>query len=274
MNPLCQAITAVIDPIDVHTPSPARIYDVWLGGKDNFAVDREVAAKVEEHVPNVRDLAQENRAFLRRAVTYLAGDCGIRQFIDIGSGLPSQGNVHEVAQQIAPETRVLYVDNDPIVLTHGRALLASNDRTAIITADLRNPNSILKNPEVTRLIDRDEPMAVLMVASLHFIPDEAKPYDIVRRFRQWMPIGSYLAISHTDRTAQLESAAMVYAAATAPAAPRSHGEVRRFFGDFRLVDEGLVRLPAWHPDGGIVRRVDVPIWGGVGHKRQMEPSHG
>lgn len=260
------------DAIDVSTASPARMYDFWLGGKDNFKVDRDAAERVEALVPNMRIIAQENRAFLRQAVTYLVDECGIRQFIDIGSGLPTAGNVHEVAQQIASETRVVYVDNDSIVLSHGRAVLAKNEHTTVITADLREPDAILKSPELLRLIKPDEPVGLLMVASLHFIPDDAKPYDLLKTYRNWVPIGSHLVISHADSTPQVEAAAKVYDEATARAVPRKHSAVRELFGEFKLADPGVVHLPAWRPPRGIIQRRDIPIWGGVACKVKAETN--
>jgi O-methyltransferase involved in polyketide biosynthesis len=257
-----------------YTPSVARMYDYYLGGKDNYAVDRDAAEQALRLVPNGRILARENRDFLDRAVRYLAGECGIRQFIDIGSGLPTQENVHQVAQDIAPGARVVYVDNDPIVLCHGRALLATNDDTTVITADLREPDSILKHPELLRLINPSLPVAVLMIAILHFIPDQAQPYDIVEAYRDWMAPGSYLTLSHVDRTDELVSAAKVYDKATSPAIPRTHSRVHAFFGDFKLIDPGLVQVPAWHPNGGLIRQADVPFWAGVARKPEAEASNG
>jgi O-methyltransferase involved in polyketide biosynthesis len=254
------------DGLDLSRPSVARMYDYWLDGKDNYRVDREAADQVAARLPNVRVLARENRGFLRRVVRYLAGECGIRQFLDIGSGLPTRNNVHEVAQEIAADARVVYVDNDPIVLCHGRALLAMNGNTTVITADLREPATILTHPELSRLIDPSLPVAVLMIAILHFLPEEEQPGAIVETFRSWMAPGSYLALSHIDRTPELQDAAKVYDRATSPAIPRTHGQVRAFFGDFQLLDPGLVQVPAWRPDRGFVRQVDVPFWGGVAHK--------
>lgn len=262
------------DPIDLNKPHPARMYDFWLGGKDNFKVDRVMAERVEALIPNIRIVAQENRAFLRQTVEYLVEERGIRQFVDIGSGLPTVGNVHEVAQKIAPNTRVVYVDNDPIVLSHGRAVLAKNERTDVITADLRDPDAILKSPELLRLIDPDEPVGLLMVASLHFIPDDAKPYDLLKTYRTWLPVGSHLVVSHADRTPQVEVAAKIYDDATSPFVPRTHGAVREFFGQFKLADPGLVLLPAWRPPRGIIRRRDIPVWGGVGCKTKAEKTDG
>jgi S-adenosyl methyltransferase len=246
-------------PVDTTTPSVARIYDYLLDGKDNFQVDRDAAEEVESRLPAVRHMMRENRAFLRRVVHFLAGECGIRQFIDIGSGLPTQGNVHEIAQKINADARVVYVDNDPIVLAHGRALLATNGRTRVITADLRQPASILDNPLLRELIDPNEPVAVLMIAILHFIPDEENPGELVKAFRSWMAAGSYLALSHVDHTPQVASAAEVYERTTSTAVPRSREEVEAFFGEYELVAPGLVQVPEWRPELG----QDVPWWGAM-----------
>jgi SAM-dependent methyltransferase len=252
--------------LDLTTPSVSRMYDYFLGGHDNLAMDRPAADAVIRRLPSTRLMALENRAFLGRIVRYLAGECGIRQFIDIGSGLPTQKNVHQVAQTIAPATRVVYIDNDPVVLSHARALLAENDNTAVITADLRDPTALLGHPALRRLIDPSLPVAVLMVAILHFITDEERPYGLLHSYRSWMPPGSYLAISHADRTDQVEQAARVYEAASSSGAPRSREEVRGFFGDFALVDPGLVPLPTWRPAGRYGRWLEVPFRGGVGCK--------
>jgi hypothetical protein len=262
------------DDLDLSRPSVARMYDYCLGGKDNYAVDRDAAEEALRRVPNGRVLAEENRAFLRRVVRYLAGECGIRQFVDIGSGLPTQENVHQVAQAIAPDCRVVYVDNDPIVLCHGRALLATNEDTTVITADLRDPASILDHPELRQLIDPALPVAVLMIAILHFITDREHPYGLTGAFRSWMPPGSYLALSHIDRTPELESAAQVYDQASSKAVPRSREEVLGFFGDCELLDPGLVQVPEWRPDGRFARQIDLPFWGGVARKPEAVSSDG
>ena len=171
------------------------MYDFWLGGHDNFAVDRAAALTVSEAAPEMKLMAVENRKFLRRAVRYLAAEAGIAQFLDIGTGLPTQGNVHQVAQQVNPDARVVYVDNDPMVLAHSRALKTGGN-TAVIEADLRNPVSILDHPRTRALIDFSQPLAVLLVAVLHFIGGSDDPYAIVGSIRDALPPGSYLVISH------------------------------------------------------------------------------
>src|ERR1700757_72816 len=184
--------------IDTSRPHPARIYDYGLGGKNHFAVDREVADKAMAAMPTGRTAARENRAFLGRVVRYLAGEAGVRQFLDIGTGLPTTGNVHEVAQKIAPESRVVYVDNDPLVLAHARALLTSapEGRTAYIDADLRDPAAILSDPAVRETLDFGQPIALMLVAVLHFITEDAEAAEIVATLLDALPSGSYFVASH------------------------------------------------------------------------------
>ena len=257
--------------INTYVAHPARIYDYYLGGKDNFRADRETAELALAATPSVRDMARQNRAFLQRAVRYLAREAGIRQFLDIGTGLPTQSNVHEIAQSIAPDTRVVYVDNDPIVLTHSRALLDA-PRTTVVLGDLREPAAILEHPDVHELIDFDRPMAVLLVAVLHFIKDADDPGEITAKLRKAMAPGSHLVISHgtTDvRQARPEVADKVvraYQRSTAPVTLRSRQEIEGFFGDFELVEPGLEQVQWWRPDGP-VPTVSGGIFGGVGRKR-------
>jgi hypothetical protein len=255
-------------------PTPARMYDYYLGGKDNFAVDREAAEQVLSAAPEVRLLATENRAFLGRAVRFLAAEAGIRQFVDVGTGLPTQGNVHEVAQAVDPAARVVYVDNDPIVRAHARALLPSDGTTAVIEADMRDPQPILDHPDLRRLIRFDEPVAVLFMSVLHFITDEDDPYGTVAAFRDVCAPGSYLALSHItapeQNTEGATAAADVYKAkATSPAILRSPTEVQRYFDGYELVEPGLVRLPQWRPDDpeDALKADEVWMLAGVGRKR-------
>ncbi len=256
-------------PIDTSKAHPARVYDYLLGGKDNFPADREAAEQVLAAVPTARHMARANRAFLQRAVRFLAGKAGIRQFLDIGTGLPAQGNVHEVAQQVTSDARVLYVDNDPIVHVHANALLAC-DNSAAILADLREPDAILSHPEVRQVIDFDQPVALLLVAILHFIRDEEDPAGIIARFRDAMTPGSYLAISHATGDFDLiaaSSAARAYDKAAAPMVLRNHAEVERLFDGFSLVDPGLVQVSHWRPDRGqAAGHQEVWAYGGVGRK--------
>ncbi|HZD69125.1 MAG TPA: SAM-dependent methyltransferase [Actinomycetes bacterium] len=254
--------------INASTPHPARMYDYFLGGKDNFPADRKAAEAILTTAPEARDLARQNRAFLQRAVRFLAGEAGIRQFLDIGTGIPTQGNVHEIAHAVAPDARVVYVDIDPIVLTHGRALLASPN-TTIVLGDLREPAAILADAEVRRMIDFDQPVAVLLVAILHFVRDEEGPAEIAARLRDAMAPGSYLTISHGTADFQPEHEATTtvvrtYDRATSQLSLRSHAEIARFFDGFELVEPGLVPVSMWRPDS------DIPegqgVYAGVGRK--------
>jgi S-adenosyl methyltransferase len=237
--------------IDVTTPNVARMYDYSLGGKDNFAADREAVEKVLAVAPGLPAGARANRRFLGRAVRYVAGR-GVHQFVDLGAGLPSQGNVHEVAREVRPDARVVYVDHDPVVAVHARAILAGDDRSAAIQADLRRPEGVLGHEAVARLIDFSRPVAVLFVASLHFVTDEEDPAGIVRAFADRMADGSYLILSHVthdgQRPEQVQVAKYVYRGATAPWVFRGRDEVLRLFDGFTLVEPGLVRLSQWRAD--------------------------
>jgi hypothetical protein len=239
--------------IDVSKPSPARLYNYYLGGKDNFAADREAAEAILAVMPEGRQVAQENRAFLRRMVHYLAAQVGIRQFIDLGTGLPTQGNVHEVAQEAAAGVRVVYVDNDPIVLAHGEALLVTDENTTFIEADMRRPDLILAHPRLNELIDFSQPVAVLFVSTLQFVTDDDEAAGLVRAFCDAVPAGSHVAISTITGTGQDEDKVKViidaYRNSTAPAVLRTRSQIERLFGDLELIAPGLVPAPAWHPDG-------------------------
>jgi hypothetical protein len=263
--------------INTGAPNPARIYDYFLGGKDNFPADREVADQMLAIAPVARDVVEDNREFLRRVVEVLA-DAGIRQFIDLGSGLPTQGNVHEIAQEAAPGARVVYVDNDPMVVAHSRALLAG-DNTVAIEGDLRQPDKVLEHPEVRELIDLDRPVALLLLAILHFVPDSEDPFGVVARYRDALPAGSHLAISHgtrdipdrpdlsdeemADMGAKVEQ---LYQLTTASLVTRTRAEVERFFDGLELLDPGVVEIQRWRPDG---RTSLLPggFYGGVARKR-------
>jgi S-adenosyl methyltransferase len=261
--------TAEPPQIDTTKAHPARIYDYFLGGKDNYPADREAAERVLAVVPSARQMARANRAFLQRAVRFLAGEAGIRQFLDVGTGIPTQGNVHEVAQQVTSDARVMYVDNDLIVHVHANALLAG-DNTAAVLADLREPDAILGHPEVRKIIDFDQPVALLLVAILHFIEDEEDPAGIVACLRDAMAPGSYLAISHATGDFDLvaaTTAAAAYDKAAAPMVLRSHAEVERLFNGFALVDPGLVQVSHWRPDRDqAAGHQEVWAYGGVGRK--------
>jgi hypothetical protein len=255
--------------IDTEVAAVARIYDFWLGGHDHFAADRIAALKVAEAAPEAPLLAIENRRFLRRAVRYLAAEAGITQFLDIGTGLPTQGNVHQIAQQVTPNARVVYVDNDEIVIAHSRAL-KTGPHVAVIHADLRDPQSILDHPGTRELIDFSQPVAVLMVAVLHFVSNADAPERLIAAFRDAIPAGSYLVISHVVGDIQAESAARgaaEYKKITADATLRSRSEILRLFAGFELVDPGLVQVPRWRPDEPPAADTDQ-LWivGGVGCK--------
>lgn len=259
--------------IDTSKPHPARLYDFYLGGKDNYAADRAAAKQVLRVAPEVRVMARENRAFLRRAVRFLVGEAGIDQIVDIGTGIPTAGNVHQVAGEIAPGTRVVYVDNDPIVHVHANALLTGTGATSIVLADLREPEVILAHPRVRELIDFSRPVALLLVAILHFITDAEDPAGILAAFRDALVPGSYLVLSHG--TADFHApetvgqAAAVYERATAPLVLRGHAQISALFDGFPLVDPGLVQVPLWRPDGKTPRPKDlakIAIYGGVGRR--------
>lgn len=233
-------------------PSTARIYDYLLGGKDNYPADRAAAEQIAQVLPNVRTSFQWNRAFLGRAVRYLAADRGIRQFIDIGTGLPTVGNVHEVAQIAAPGAHVVYVDNDPVVLAHGRHLLHGVAGATITEHDLRQPDEILADPELRALIDFEQPVALLLVAILHFIPDDDDPGGIIGKLLEPFPSGSYLVMSHgtADAAPEVNAAAEIYDQATSSAHVRSRDHILRLIEGLDLEEPGIVWLPQWRPDPG------------------------
>jgi SAM-dependent methyltransferase len=237
------------DAIDVHTPSPARMYDYWLGGKDNFAADREAAEKIIAAHPDQRKLVRANRDFLVNAVRYLA-DQGIDQFLDLGTGVPTSPNVHEVARGSRPDARVVYVDNDPIVFAHNQAFRATDDRVATVRADIRRPSEILADPAVARLLDFDRPIGLLAIAVLHFVPEGEA---VISALREIMAPGSFLAISTGTNEGltpeQRERIENAYAKSSAPAVIRSRTEIERLFTGFDLVDPGLVHVAKWRTDG-------------------------
>jgi hypothetical protein len=256
--------------IDAGTPNPARIYDYLLGGKDNYPVDRDAAEAILGVAPQARQGARENRAFLQRAVRFLAAEAGIRQFLDIGTGLPTQGNVHEIAQAVASDARVVYVDHDPVVHIHASALLADNAKTVAVLADLREPEVILGHPQVRRVLDFTRPVAVLLVAVLHFLRDGEEPAGVVARLRQAMAPGSFLVVSHATADFQPDVAAKVtdvYRRASAPLVLRSRSEIGRFFEGFDVVAPGLVEPASWRPDGaGPTSPSAGGFYSGVGRK--------
>jgi hypothetical protein len=234
--------------IDVSVAHPARVYDYWLGGKDNFAADRVAAEQVLQAKPGIRANVRANRRFLARAVQFLTAEAGLTQFLDIGTGIPAANNTHEVAQSVRPEARVVYVDNDPIVLAHARALLTSvAGPTMFIDADLRDVGTIVSRAGQT--LDFSRPVAVMLIAVLHLIPDEDDPWGIVASFMDAVPSGSYLVVSHPARDVESdrsERAARRYNQhVTAPMRRRSRPEVARFFDGLELVEPGLVQMHQW-----------------------------
>jgi S-adenosyl methyltransferase len=233
-------------------PSPARMYNYFLGGKDHYEVDRKAAEQVIAAIPEVLVFARENRAFLRRAVRYLVTECGIRQIIDIGTGLPTEGNVHEVAQACDPSVRVVYVDHDPVVLAHGRNMLNGVPGTAIIGRDLLEPATILADEELLGLIDFSEPVAVLLVAIVHFIDDDARPADLIGQLVRPLAPGSCVALSHAtsdSRPAEAATVERIYRATTTNIHARTRDQVLGFLGEgLELVEPGLVWAPQWRPD--------------------------
>jgi SAM-dependent methyltransferase len=239
--------------IDVTRPNVARVYDYFLGGKNHLPADREAAEQVLAVAPQVGEAARESRAFLRRAVYFLAAEAGIRQFLDLGAGLPTTGNVHEVTAEVTPAAHVVYVDNDPVVIAHGRALLADNTTTLVTGGDFRRPQEILDQAQVRSLIDFGRPVAVLLVAALHFLSDAEDPAGVVAAFRRVMAPGSYLVISHgtsSGRTNEVGRAARLYSESTRPVVLREPGQVAALFDGFDLVPPGVVPASQWRPGTG------------------------
>jgi O-methyltransferase involved in polyketide biosynthesis len=258
------------------TPNEARVLDYLLGGKDNFAADRRAAEDAVAVAPELPMMAIEGRKFLGRAVRFLV-DQGIRQFIDIGCGLPTQNNAHEVAQAAAEDARVLYVDIDPVVVSHARAILAERARTGVIQADMREPDVILAHPDLCRLIDLSQPVAVLLMSAFSSIPEDEVAMDIVDRLREAIVPGSWMAISHpisddrtgvTERLASLFQDTQMVTGSRRRDDVRTRAEIEPYFQGLELADPGLVRTPAWRPDPGEPSVDPESVWviGGVGRK--------
>jgi S-adenosyl methyltransferase len=238
--------------IDVTTPSVARMYDYYLGGKDNYAADREAARLVLGSAPDVPLAALENREFLKRAMHYLAAERGIGQFVDIGPGLPTQGNIHQLAQRHNPGAKVAYVDNDASVLVHSRALLDGVPGVTLLPGDLREPEAILADPGLTAVIDFSRPVALLMTLVLHFVPPDDDPYGLVATYRDALCPGSFLVLSHVtgdDREPGMLAGVGAYENASAPLILRTRSQVQEFFNGFDLIDPGVVFLSQWRPTG-------------------------
>jgi hypothetical protein len=263
--------------LDTSVSHPARVYDYYLGGKDNFAADRAAAMDGLKAFPGVLQSVRANRAFLERVVDYLTAEAGMRQFLDIGTGLPSANNTHEVAQSIAPESRIAYVDNDPVVLMHAEALLTSSDpgATDYVEADLRDPGQILR--ETGKLLDFSRPVAVMLIGIMHFISDEDRPYEIVETLLDAVPPGSYLAMSHMASDLYAEEMAeftRVLNEQTKPSGRgthRSHAEVARFFDGLEVVEPGVVQISKWRPRSELEAQATAALWGAVGRK-QLSPD--
>ncbi|MFF6785312.1 SAM-dependent methyltransferase [Streptomyces sp. NPDC012510] len=239
--------------IDISMPSVARMYDYYLGGSHNFEVDREAARRAMEFVPGLPKIMQANRAFMRRAVRYAANE-GITQYLDIGSGIPTFGNVHEIAQEARPGARVVYVDHDPVAVAHSQAVLEGHDDADVVAADLRKPREILESPQVERLIDLNRPVALLLVAILHFVEDTDDPYGAVAELRDALAPGSVLVVSHACVEGiplpqeRAEGAMDVYKGIRNPLIMRSRDEVARFFEGYDMVEPGVVPMAKWRPD--------------------------
>jgi hypothetical protein len=262
-----------LPPVDTSVAHSARMYDYWLGGKDNFAADRIAADAMIRAIPTLPAMAKANRAFLGRAVRYLAAEAGVRQFLDIGTGIPTAGNVHEVAQEVAPEARVLYVDHDPIVLAHARALMTSSAQgeTEFIMADLREPERILADPALAKTLDLSEPIALMLVAILMYFPDSENPQRMVSTLVDALPSGSFVTISQPSGDFNPEAVREAVKAAAAGGitlVPRDQAGVEAFFDGLELVPPGVVPLLAWHPDESIAGEDPNSVWyyGGVGRK--------
>jgi len=265
--------TWITDDFLADKPNFARIYDCLLGGYHNFEIDRLAAKKVLEVDPNARLATYANRAFLRRVVNFLV-EQGIDQFLDIGSGIPTRGNVHEVAQRTNPAAHIVYVDIDPVAVTHARTLLKDNPNAAAIRADARWPDKILNHAEVKGLLDFSRPVAVLLLLVMHSIPDDEEAYGAARPLRDALAQGSYVAVSHASYDdappGVIEKLEKIGAASPTPGKARSRTDILRFFDGLELVEPGLVRPPVWRPEGPDDILLDHPeqtlVWGGVGRK--------
>ena len=258
--------------IDLTVPSVSRMYDYYLGGSHNFEVDREAGRRAIEAWPSLPKTVQANRAFMRRAIEFAAAE-GLTQFLDIGSGIPTFGSAHEVAQAAAPEARVIYVDYDPVAVAHSRAVLDGNDRADVVSADLRSPQDVLESPEVEQLLDLERPVALLLVAVLHYVEDKDDPWQLVARLRDALAPGSLLVLSHgsgdssTEQEAG-ESVRDVYRSTSTPLIMRPRSEIEPFFAGWELVEPGLVPLQRWRPeeDPGAHDPVLPCGYAGVGRK--------
>ncbi len=264
--------------VDVSKPSIARVYDFMVGGKDNFAVDRMAADRALAIMPDAQEAGRACRAFLRRTVRYLAAEAGIRQFLDIGSGLPTRTNVHQVAHDVDQAARVVYVDNDPMVLVHGRALLTDKDTTTIIDADIRSPEKILEHRVVREYLDFTQPVGLLLLSILHHLHDAEEPGRIAATLRDALPSGSHLAIihfwdpadEHPETSVKVKDAERVFNETLGTGRWRRRAEIEQYFGDFEMIEPGLVPLAEWRPDdepGAEQKDSYYTMIGGVARKR-------
>jgi S-adenosyl methyltransferase len=257
--------------IDLSRPSAARVYDYFLGGAHNFEIDRQLAEQIASLTPNLAETMRAGRAFLRRAVRFLAAE-GVDQYLDIGSGIPTVGNVHEVAQAANPDARVVYVDVDPVAVAHSRSILEGNERAGVIEADFRDPELILAESQALGLIDLNRPVGLLLAGIVHFIPDADRPGEILATLRDAMPAGSFLVISHStfeEQPPEMLDAQRLSARTATEITLRSRAEITGYFGDFRLVEPGLVFMPRWRPDrpeDGDNHPERFGAYGGVGRK--------
>lgn len=251
---------------DPTVPNVARVYDFLLGGKDNFAADREFAARILEVRADTQMTVRENRAFLGRVVTFLASQ-GVRQFLDLGTGLPTSDNVHQVAQRVDPDSRVVYVDNDLVVVRHAEALLAKNDgKVAVVHADMRDTAKVIN--AAGEFIDWTQPVAILMLAILHFLPDSDNPHQAVARYADQLPPGGYLAISHAELREGVDEIARMYTARASSrgAQGRTRADIERFFTGLELIEPGVVTVSQWRPVSPD-QHADPWFLGGVAVKR-------
>jgi hypothetical protein len=265
------AADAPQDELDTGMPQSARVYDFLLGGKDNYEADRAVGAALVAHAPTLPVMVREQRALLARLIQYLVVEAGIRQFLDVGTGIPTADNVHEVAQRLAPETRVVYVDNDPIVLAHARALMRGTPggRTAFIHGDVRDPDAILGDRTLTDALDPGRPIALLLIGIIHHLRDEDRPYEVVRRLVDGLPSGSYLSVVTPSADFDpdlMSSIAAVTERSGIPYVPRSKAETEEFFDGLELVDPGIVPILAWRPKRKPRDRNAVHGWAALARK--------
>jgi O-methyltransferase involved in polyketide biosynthesis len=256
--------------VDPRIPAPARMYDYFLGGTNNFEADRQIGDRIMELVPEISDSARANRAFLQRAVTWLAAERGLDQYVDVGAGLPTQGNTHEFVRARVPSARIVYVDNDPMVLAHGRALLDGVDGVEMIMADLRDPDSVLTNPVLTGLIDLTRPVGFLLAGVLYFVADEADPWRLVRHYANALEPDSYLVLSHltSDNRPQraIRAGEELYARATESLHFRTRAQIERFFAGLELVppypgaEPAVIHVGAWGAEDPAAADTDGSRW--------------